>query len=203
MLIQDIAKLCDVKDETISNWLNKFGINKRSNSLTQCLLNNSNSFEEISVDKILEEYKNGMSILKISQKYNVGRKRISEIIYDNLEIESIFINRRYLNEFGLKLKEIDYIIYNLRRFLWKEVNPLVIERDRFKCTKCESNIDLNVHHINQFSDIISRCAKEYNLSPNNIDEFINYVKNDSEFLNINNLITLCFKCHMNEHQIKR
>lgn len=57
---------------------------------------------------------------------------------------------------------------------YKKVRPMVLERDGNKCTVCNSDKRINVHHI------IERSA----CGTNNAD----------------NLVTLCYECHKEKHK---
>ncbi|MGL5752631.1 MAG: HNH endonuclease [Paraclostridium sp.] len=70
---------------------------------------------------------------------------------------------------------------NYREYLksneWKEIKNLVLKRDGNKCIKCGSSNNLQIHHTT----------------------YVN-IFNESE--NLDDLITLCSKCHMEEHNIE-
>lgn len=74
-----------------------------------------------------------------------------------------------------KVKQVGYSLF-LRTKYWKFVKDLVISRDNNKCTKCGSEVRLQVHHIS-------------------------YVHHFSEHKNLQDLITLCRSCHEKEHGI--
>jgi 5-methylcytosine-specific restriction endonuclease McrA len=59
---------------------------------------------------------------------------------------------------------------------WSNLKEKVKERDRFRCTKCGSNDDLEVHHKNY-----DRFKQE----------------------KLEDLITLCKKCHIKHHKLER
>lgn len=71
---------------------------------------------------------------------------------------------------------------------YEEWRKKCMERDFYKCSKCDSKEQLHVHHIEQLFYI---CDK-YNM---NLDE----IKKSKEFNDINNGITLCSNCHALEH----
>lgn len=70
---------------------------------------------------------------------------------------------------------------NYREYLksneWKEIKSLVLKRDGNKCIKCGSSNSLQIHHTT-------------------------YVNIFNEVENLDDLITLCSKCHMEEHNIE-
>jgi 5-methylcytosine-specific restriction endonuclease McrA len=66
----------------------------------------------------------------------------------------------------------------------------IFERDNFTCKNC--NIrggDMNAHHIKEFSKIIK---------DNNI-KTIGEAENCEELWDLDNGVTLCLKCHRQEH----
>lgn len=62
---------------------------------------------------------------------------------------------------------------------WQKKRAYILIRDKYKCVKCGSTGDLEVHHITH-------------LTPDNIHD-ANVTLNDA------NLITLCRDCHFAEH----
>lgn len=70
---------------------------------------------------------------------------------------------------------------NYREYLksneWKEIKSLVLKRDGNKCIKCGSSNSLQIHHTT-------------------------YVNIFNEAENLDDLITLCGRCHMEEHNIE-
>lgn len=62
---------------------------------------------------------------------------------------------------------------------------------------CGSKKQLHVHHIKHFSDILKRILNEHpDLDPIvNVNDLYNIAIKDSEFCDLNNLITYCKECH--------
>jgi len=75
----------------------------------------------------------------------------------------------------------------------------IMKRDKFKCTKCGSNKQLQVHHINELRNIIKFILSENNIS--NIEDLSGSYKYDElieQVVNIHTLsdgITVCHDCH--------
>lgn len=77
-------------------------------------------------------------------------------------------------------------IRNTARYLiWKKI---CLERDSFTCTKCNSQNQLTVHHIESMFTISQRL---------NFDR--DKILQDIVFNNTNNGITVCRSCHLKEH----
>lgn len=85
----------------------------------------------------------------------------------------------------------------LREFFGVNQILKVLERDHYECQLCGSKKHLHVHHIKHFKDILKRILEENpNLDPvTNINELYNIAIKDSEFCDLNNLITYCKDCH--------
>lgn len=88
--------------------------------------------------------------------------------------------------------------YNPDRALWKRIRTLsefiewrnvVFKRDNYACRFCETTGQMNVHHIKHFADII----KEYDIKT--MDDALNC----NALWDVNNGITLCVKCHAEQH----
>lgn len=89
----------------------------------------------------------------------------------------------------------------LREFFGTNLTVKILERDNYKCRICGSKHNLQVHHIIQFKDILTRILNEnpqYYL-PDNINELYDIAVKDSQFLDCNNLITYCRDCHHKIH----
>lgn len=74
-------------------------------------------------------------------------------------------------------------------FKYSEWREQILQRDNFVCQECDMATNLDIHHINELSNII----KENNITTiqeGNICE---------ELWDINNGITLCIHCHADKH----
>ena len=80
------------------------------------------------------------------------------------------------NKINYEKRKAEYSKF-LKTKYWENVKSIVLLRDEFKCTKCNSKTTLQVHH------------KTYN---NHLNE-LNHLED---------LITLCRCCHKKEHNIK-
>jgi len=67
--------------------------------------------------------------------------------------------------------------YFLKSKYWKEIRKIILRRDKYKCTVCNSTRDLNIHHTT-------------------------YKHHFNEHKHLNELITVCERCHTNYHLIK-
>lgn len=96
-------------------------------------------------------------------------------------------------------------LYNLlREYYNTNLSPKAKERDGYKCIICGQTDDtLHGHHIIPFNDIVNEiCSEHPELDRDNPDDkqllyFI--ITNDPRFLDLNNIQTLCRKCHIKIH----
>lgn len=89
-----------------------------------------------------------------------------------------------------------------RTFFQVNLVPKVLERDSYTCQNClEHGGYKEVHHKIPFSKIMDIIIKKTGLHPKkDIEELYNIIINDELFLDLNNLITLCKKCHKLAHK---
>lgn len=88
----------------------------------------------------------------------------------------------------------------LREFFTTNQAPAIAKRDNYTCQLCgATHTVLHVHHIVEFSKIVNTICDEHpELDPN--DQFdkqqlYDIITHDSRFLDQDNLITFCSKCH--------
>jgi 5-methylcytosine-specific restriction endonuclease McrA len=72
------------------------------------------------------------------------------------------------------LKKKNYKLF-LKSKYWKEVRLVVYKRDNYKCVYCGSKEKIQAHHLT-------------------------YKNHYKEHKNLQDLITLCEKCHKSEHE---
>lgn len=93
-----------------------------------------------------------------------------------------------------------------RAFCKLYLNPFALQRDQYRCRVCGSTENLEVHHsIIPLNKIIYICADlnpQYSISED-ITLLFEILKQDPLFLDMNNLSTLCSKCHHKVHKIGR
>ena len=76
--------------------------------------------------------------------------------------------------------------------------PQCRKRDGYKCLICGSKKDLHVHHAVPFSWIVNyQVQKHPDLDPiDDADALYDIITHDAEFLNIDNIRTVCADCHL-------
>ena len=77
--------------------------------------------------------------------------------------------------YSKKRAKTPYVLF-LRSNYWKRVRKTVLQRDNYTCQHCESKKGLNAHHIS-------------------------YKHHGKEHMHLEDLITLCTKCHEKVHKI--
>lgn len=86
----------------------------------------------------------------------------------------------------------------------KEIRKIILCRDDYKCTKCDTrNKELHIHHIRFFKKIYNEFLDKYNnLDFHNMEErkiLLSLSVEYEDFWNLKNLMTLCIDCHQLEH----
>ena len=92
----------------------------------------------------------------------------------------------------------------LREYFHTNLAPLAAKRDNYTCQICgKTHTTLNVHHIKPFADIVHEILSEHpELNPNDSDDkmkLYDIIVNDTRFLDLDNLVTLCKDCHIKIH----
>jgi 5-methylcytosine-specific restriction endonuclease McrA len=100
------------------------------------------------------------------------------------------------------------IMKSCRALLYTEWKRKILERDEFKCTKCGTNKELEVHHLRPFREIIRLIAKKMNIDLDNFkditdEEYAIFRDNIVKEHKLEDGITLCKKCHMDVDECRR
>lgn len=94
----------------------------------------------------------------------------------------------------------------LREYFGVNIAPKVSRRDNYTCQMCgDTHTILNVHHIVPFKTIVDQIIlehPEYNVVDNK-QELYEIITHDERFLDEDNLITYCKKCHQKLHSLQR
>lgn len=123
--------------------------------------------------------------LSIEKLHQLDKERRLDVNYVNIERSANTkgwkpekakkVKIKSNNRLVPKVKKSSYAVF-LRSKYWKYVHRLVLERDGQKCTKCGNKSNLQVHHLT-------------------------YDHHYKEHLYLNELITLCKKCHQAVHSL--
>lgn len=206
----EIGKIYNVGHRTILLLLKKEGIPTRSLSDSQ--------FAYQQKSKIPELYDRDF-LYNLHWIDNKSCKEIGKIL--NCEPGTV---RRHMHNLGIKTKNSSECkkgilagdkhpnwkggictLYNLlRTFFQTNLAPKAAQRDNYTCQKCgKQHTILHIHHIKHFADIIQEICNEnpqFNIEePDDKQQLYNIIIQDKRFLDIDNLITLCKKCHQKEH----
>lgn len=172
-----ISELLNVGVGVVLRILHNNNIQMRKSDVFEKINKKSHDIANSKNEKILQLYKDGMSIDKISNILKTSDVKISKLLKEN----NIEIRPRsyYLKDEknpawrggGVRYKTFKKQ-YNVTKYQWDKIAKNVLKRDNYICQKCGNEKNLQVHHI------IPAI-------------FVNdMAKNDYE-----NLITLCNSCH--------
>ena len=205
--ISAVAKKFRTASETVNRILIENNIEKRSISETQCLIRGKE------YPKTLENYE------ELFDMY-ITRKMTKKEIGLQLGVDPGTVDHA-LKLFNIPVRGVKETV-NSRVFFgpessnWKGgrtgiylrlrgifSNHLVketLDRDNHTCQCCGSQEHLEVHHIRPFKEIFNEILEENNITSDNLleneeDLFIK-MKDDSRFLDPENLITYCRDCHL-------
>lgn len=144
--------------------------------------------------------------------HNVGLT--TKDIASMLKIDKSTVSRQ-LKKFGIitnkgrnrkRVRSGNYVRLNdmLYRLSVFSIKPIILKRDNFTCQCCgATDVPLKAHHIHHLRDIIDEIIEEYPDCDINTDEgfetLYNLIITDIRFIDPDNQITLCTKCHKAIH----
>lgn len=102
--------------------------------------------------------------------YRARKKIIDKKWYEN--------NKEKFKQYQKKYRKLNLEKNNMRGYAYRYMRDLILERDEYKCTNCDSKENLDIHHLK-------------------------YTQKNKKMERINNLkivVTLCRKCHINHHK---
>lgn len=123
---------------------------------------------------------------------------------------------KQMHRFNIKLRKgkerkhkkrnnrLSQLIIAARHFHVNMLKGAILKRDNFTCQVCGAkDTQLNVHHIHHFNDIIDEIIEDYPDCDVTTDEGYNtlfeLIITDVRFIDPDNQITLCTKCHKAIH----
>jgi hypothetical protein len=109
--------------------------------------------------------------------------------------------RRHEEKIQSGVKMIHSVNYELKRYINRTCKWAyrIYERDKWKCSKCDSTSNLDAHHIKPFATIIKESLINTDFKTD-LEKY-NYLKTIPELLDedLTNGITLCRSCHKEVH----
>ena len=199
----EIAKEFNTTHRTIITHLQHQGVPRRTLTEAQWTHNNKSIPEEFNSKEVMENlYINKkLSKVDLASKFNCDPCVIDKV----LKSFNIPIRNNSESKFGLFTGEkhwnwkggVTSLARRLREYFSVRQSLKILRRDKYKCQMCGSSDNLNVHHKKQFSEILFRILSEHpNLDPiKDIEALYEIAINDTEFNDLNNLITYCQDCH--------
>lgn len=169
------------------------------------IIRNSEAHKKAMRIKDISKEKNGMYSKKHKDSTKLlmsisrtGKKQSDETI--KKRIITFKNNRERKIQLGIiMIKSINSTLKHYINLTYRW-NRKILERDEFKCTKCNSKEKLNAHHIKPFSVIIKDLLKNTNFKTD-LEKY-DYLKEQPELidLELKNGVTLCRKCHKSIHK---
>ena len=200
----EIAKYFNTTWTTILTHLDHCGIKRRTLSEAQWTYNGKTFPDDLkSYDTVYDLYiTQKLSKKELANKYNCDTDVIDRILKKfNIPIRGcseskigVMVGDKHPNWQG----GITGLHYRLREAFYVQQVPLVLARDHYCCQLCGSKENLQVHHKKHFTDILHRVLNEHSeLDPvKDQNELYDIALKDSEFNDLDNLITYCKECHL-------
>jgi len=202
-----IGKQFQMSHLAVINHLKHCGLNRRTLSQSQWSYNQ----KEIPTEFSSYETMYDLYIIQRLSKKDLGSKFNCnpDVIDKVLQELNIPIRNNSESKLGLKTGEnhpnwqggITPLHLRLREFFRVNQAPKVLERDEYKCQICGKKGTLHVHHIKPFAQILKRIVEKHPELDveKNINEFYDIAIHDTEFCDLNNLISYCKECHYKVH----
>ena len=202
----DLAKEFNTTPKTILVHLRHCNIPIRDNSECQWVYNNKNFPKELeSYESLYNLYIiQRLSKKDIAIKFNCDPSVIDRLLHKfNIPIRSnseskigLITGNQHWNWKG----GITTLARRLREYFGTNQVKKVLDRDYYKCQLCGSKKDLQVHHIKHFSTILKRIINSNpNLDPiKDVNKLYDIAIKDTEFNDLNNLVTYCKYCHLHK-----
>lgn len=209
----EIGKIFNLSHNTILKHLEKCGINRRTLSESQFILQNKEYPKDFLDKNIMSNLylTKRLSKKDIAQQYkcdpcavDLALKKLQIPIRNNSESKKqLMVGEKHPNwKDGITL-----LHQRLREYFRVNQVPIVAKRDNYTCQLCgKTHTILHVHHITPFSTILKNILlKHSNLDPiANVNELYEISIQDKSFCDLNNLITYCKDCHFyNIHKYKK
>ena len=158
----------------------------------------SHETEEI-VDKMATDYKNGLSLTQLSKKYNRPKSRIRNVLL-NAGVKFRDKHNCHYNDIGGEILNSDIFRSKKATVIKRKIAShfkthisIPMKKEHPWCSICGEKEHLHVHHLMPLSIIINKIVDENkNISD---DELYQKVITDKRYLNKENMIVVCEKCH--------
>lgn len=200
----EIGRTLQVAHRTILNHLNKMGVKRRDSSESLFAKNNKTMPDEF------DDY-GAMYDLYVTKHYT--KEQLGNIfncaphVIDRV-LRKLGIHIRGASEakIGIQTGEkhhnwkggISPLESRCRQFYQDNISPKIRARDNYTCQLCGDHSNLHTHHIIPYATIIKEiCSEHKELDVvKDVNALYEIIINDHRFLDENNLITYCKKCHL-------
>ena len=181
---QQIADILNVSVQTVSKNIKQYKLEHETPEI---------------IKNIIDLYISGKSTTQIAKIWFRPKSRIRQILLNN----NIVLRDKYnchTNDIGGEILNPD--VFRSSKATWlkrkcqsffKEKIAIPMKKEQPYCSLCGSKEHLHVHHLNPLSCIINKIVSE-NLGKSD-KELYKIVINDSRYLDRENMIVVCEKCH--------
>lgn len=204
----EIAKLFNTNHRTILNHLHKNNIYIRNLPEAQFNFHKKELPKEFSNYEIMYD----LYVIQHKTKEQLGEyfNCAPHVIDRVLKKLNIHVRDASESKIGVQVGEehhnwkggITPLALRCRQYFNENLTPIIRERDNYCCKMCGTHSNLEVHHKKHFNAILQEVLNENSfLDPiKNVNDLYLIIVNDSRFLDQDNLITLCKKCHKMVHK---
>lgn len=153
--------------------------------------------------ELIDMYLNQLlSLTQISIKTKIPKSRIRQILLKNnvqlrnkSDCQCIHLNNKdELVKFDFSiLKSQSILKRKTQSFFKNHISKKIKDKRGNKCEICGSTLNLHTHHLKPLSVILSQIIKE---NPDKNDhELYQIIIHDKRYLDENNLLVVCERCH--------
>lgn len=172
-----------------------------------------NFLNKVNKDDAIKYHNQGLYDFQIAEIFNCSRSNITNVMnkynkhknrkekLNNLELRKRISNTNKGKRTGKENHNYkgksEYTA--MARGLFNSISKQYMLDKNYTCEECNKRGgDLEVHHIKQFSDIVSEFLNLNKNIPK--DKFSKQILEYNDFIDTNNLILLCKQCHLKKHR---
>lgn len=194
-----------LSDLFINKRLGKWTIAKMLNVSYSCIVKNLklygivNRFSDDTVERIKKLYIEGKSLTDISNMLSIPKSTIRKLLLNN----NVLLRNKYnchcntnndpKFDFDISVLKSQSKLKRKLQEYFKNNIAIPIKKEVGKCEICGCTEKLHAHHLRPLQYILNEIISE---NRNKTDEeLLEIIKNDSRYLDRNNIKVVCEKCH--------